>query len=138
MPVKTEQISLSTGGNREVVDLTPRLREIVHSSGVTDGIVVLFAPGSTAGITTIEFEPGLKKDIDQFLERLAPYRASYHHHDTWGDDNGSSHLQAALIGPSLSVPITGGEPALGTWQQAVLVDCDTRPRERSIIVQILY
>lgn len=138
MPVKTDYITVKTEGNRDVVDLTPRLREILGCSGVSDGIAVVFAPGSTAAVTTIEYEPGLKKDIDLFLERIAPYGARYHHHETWHDDNGSAHLQAALIGPSVALPVVKGEPALGTWQQVVLVDCDTRPRDRKIVVQVLY
>ena len=137
MPCQSFQISVSTGGRRDVVDLTPRLREIVRESGISEGLAVIFAPGSTAAVTTIEFEPGLKKDIDLFLERLAPYGAPYHHHETWHDDNGSAHLQAALIGPSLSIPVVGGEPVLGTWQQAVLIDCDTRPRDRKVTVQVI-
>lgn len=138
MPVKTDYITVKTKGNRDVVDLTPRLREILGGSGVSDGIAVVFAPGSTAAVTTIEYEPGLKKDIDLFLERIAPYGARYHHHETWHDDNGSAHLQAALIGPSVALPVVKGEPALGTWQQVVLVDCDTRPRDRKIVVQVVY
>ena len=138
MPVKTDYLSVSTTGNRDVVDLTPELREIIAKHAVSDGIVTLFAPGSTAGITAIEYEPGLKKDIAAFLERIIPYRGTYHHHETWHDDNGSSHLQAALIGPSLSVPVVGGELTVGTWQQAVLIYCDTRPRKRKIVVQMAY
>lgn len=138
MPVKTDYISVSTRGKRDVTDLTHRLREIVREMGVADGIAVVFAPGSTAGVTTVEFEPGLRKDIDQFLDRIIPYGVQYHHHETWHDDNGSSHLQAALIGPSVAVPVVQGEPVLGTWQQVVLIDCDTRPRDREIVVQVVY
>ena len=138
MPVKTDYITVSTKGNRDVVDLTPRVREISRSIGEADGIAVVFAPGSTAGVTTIEYEPGLKKDIDFFLEKLVPYGGRYHHHETWHDDNGSSHLQAAMIGPSVAIPVVEGEPALGTWQQVVLIDCDTRPRKREIVVQVVY
>jgi secondary thiamine-phosphate synthase enzyme len=138
MASKTGYISISSKGNREVIDLTPELREIISKNGITSGIAVIFAPGSTAGITTIEFEPGLKKDIDLFLEKLIPYGGRYHHHETWHDDNGSSHLQAAMIGPSITVPVVDGEPALGTWQQVVLIDCDTRPRKRDIVVQLVY
>jgi secondary thiamine-phosphate synthase enzyme len=138
MPVITEYISVSTKGNRDVTDLTPRLREITRGIGASDGIAVVFAPGSTAGITTVEYEPGLKKDIDLLLERIVPYGGRYHHHETWQDDNGSSHLQAALIGPSVAVPVVKGEPALGTWQQVVLIDCDTRPRKREVVVQVVF
>jgi secondary thiamine-phosphate synthase enzyme len=137
MTVNTGYIQVSTQGNRDVIDLTPDIRDTVNQNGVRDGIVTVFAPGSTAGITAIEFEPGLKKDIELFLEKLIPYRGKYHHHDTWHDDNGSSHLQAAMLGPSLTVPVINGELSLGTWQQVVLIDCDTRPRKRSIVVQMI-
>jgi secondary thiamine-phosphate synthase enzyme len=137
MAVSTGYIEVSTKGNRDCIDLTPDMKEIIRASGVSSGIAVLFAPGSTAGITTLEYEPGLNKDIDLFLERIIPYGGTYRHHETWHDDNGSSHLQAALIGPSLTVPFNDGEPVLGTWQQVVLIDCDTRPRKRKIVVQIV-
>ncbi len=138
MPSVTGYISQSTRGNRDMIDLTPGIRTFVAENGASDGIVTVFAPGSTAAITTVEFEPGLKKDIDQFLNRLIPYGEKYHHHDTWNDDNGSSHIQAAIIGPSVTIPLVNGELSLGTWQQVVLIDCDTRPRNRKIVVQITY
>lgn len=137
MSVSTEFIPVKTNGRRSVVDLTPMVREIVAAKEVQAGIVISFIPGSTAAITTIEYEPGLVKDIDLFFERLLPYEAYYHHHETWHDDNGAAHLQAAVVGPSLTVPIVGGKLALGTWQQIVLIDFDTRPRKREVIVQIL-
>jgi len=137
MSVKTEHISVTTGGRRDVVDITQELRDCVKRSGIRKGIAALFVPGSTAALTTIEYEPGLKRDIDELLERLVPYGGHYHHHETWHDDNGAAHLQAAMIGPSLTLPIIDGAPVLGTWQQVVLIDCDTRPRNRSIVVQIL-
>ncbi|MCP4134956.1 MAG: YjbQ family protein [bacterium] len=138
MTAKTEYIRLASRANRDVIDLTGEIKSIIAESGVSDGIVTVFVPGSTAGITTIEYEPGLKKDMDNFLEKIAPYKDHYSHHETWHDDNGSSHVQAALLGPSLTVPIIEGEIALGTWQQVVLIDCDTRPRDRNVIVQIVY
>jgi secondary thiamine-phosphate synthase enzyme len=138
MSVATGYIQVSTKGNRDVVDLTAQMTELIREKGVKDGIITVFVPGSTAAVTTIEFEPGLKKDIDLFLEKLIPYGANYHHHNTWHDDNGSSHLQASMIGPSLTVPVVDGNLTLGTWQQVVLIDCDTRPRSRSIVVQIVY
>lgn len=137
MAVRTEHITVSSKGNRDVIDLTHELRRIIDKNGIAEGIAALFVPGSTAGITTIEYEPGLTEDIEKVLERLIPYGARYHHHDTWHDDNGSSHIQAALIGPSLTVPVVQGKPVLGTWQQVVLIDCDTRPRSREIVVQLL-
>ena len=133
----TENITLSTKGRRDVIDITPAIRSILTDHNVSNGIVVVFVPGSTAALTTIEYEPGLKKDIDLFLEKLIPYKSHYNHHDTWHDDNGAAHLQAALIGPSVSVPVVDGSLTLGTWQQVILIDCDTRPRDREIIVQIV-
>ncbi|OHD68981.1 MAG: secondary thiamine-phosphate synthase enzyme [Spirochaetes bacterium RBG_16_49_21] len=138
MTVKTEYITTETKGNRDLVDLTPKLREIVKKCGLVNGIITAFAPGSTAGITTIEYEPGLTKDISIFLESLLPYAGNYHHHETWHDDNGSSHLQASFIGPSITVPVVDGDLTLGTWQQVVLIDCDTRPRRRRVVVQMLF
>ncbi len=138
MAVITGNITVSTKGRRDVVDLTSMIQEIISKNGVENGIVVIFVPGSTGAITTIEFEPGLKKDIDIYLEKIFPYSDNYSHHNTWNDDNGAAHLQAALIGPSVSVPIVQGALTLGTWQQIVLIDCDTRPRKRNIVIQIVY
>jgi secondary thiamine-phosphate synthase enzyme len=137
MPVITEYIEVSSEGNRDVIDLTPPLREIIAGKKVRDGLAVLFVPGSTAALTTIECEPGLKRDIDLFLERILPHGAPYRHHETWHDDNGAAHLQAAMIGPSLTVPVVDGSLTLGRWQQVVLIDCDTRPRKRKIVVQVV-
>ena len=138
MAVHTDYIDVETKGRRSVVNLSRQLASIVSKSGVRDGVLTVFVPGSTAALTTVEYEPGLVKDIDAFLERLLPYREHYAHHETWHDDNGAAHLQAALLGPSLTIPIVGGELTLGTWQQPVLIDCDTRPRRRRLVVQILY
>ncbi|MFW5863088.1 MAG: secondary thiamine-phosphate synthase enzyme YjbQ [Spirochaetota bacterium] len=133
----TDTISISTRGRRDVLDITPDLSAIVKKHGVKSGIVVVFVPGSTAALTTIEYEPGLKKDIDVYLDRLFPYGEPYHHHETWHDDNGSSHLQAAMLGPSITIPVVDEKLTLGTWQQVVLIDCDTRPRNRQLVVQML-
>ncbi len=133
----TDSISLSTKGRRDVLDITPELSDIVRTHGIESGAVVVFVPGSTAALTTIEYEPGLKKDMDVYLDRLFPYGEPYQHHETWHDDNGSSHLQAAMLGPSITIPVVDGTLTLGTWQQVVLVDCDTRPRNRQLVVQIL-
>ncbi|MCU0843658.1 MAG: secondary thiamine-phosphate synthase enzyme YjbQ [Spirochaetes bacterium] len=137
MSVHTNYIEVATKGRRDVVDLSRQLVEIVAGTGVQDGVVIVFVPGSTAALTTVEYEPGLVKDLDAFLERLLPHRAEYAHHDTWHDDNGAAHLQAAVMGPSLAIPLVNGELALGTWQQPVLVDCDTRPRKRRLVVQVI-
>ncbi len=138
MAVITDYISVTTKGGRDVIDLTADVQRILGKHGIESGIVVVFAPGSTAGITTIEFEPGLKADMEEFLERILPYGAPYRHHNTWHDDNGAAHLQAAMIGPSLTVPVISGSLALGTWQQIVLIDCDTRSRNRRLVVQMLF
>ncbi len=138
MSTITETITINTQGHGDIIDITHHVREIVSTHAIADGIVCLFVPGSTAAITTIEYEPGLKKDIQIFLEKLIPRHAHYYHHDTWHDDNGSSHVRAAMIGPSITVPVVKGELTLGTWQQIVLIECDTRGRKRRIIVQIVY
>jgi secondary thiamine-phosphate synthase enzyme len=138
MAVITEYIDVATRGNRDMVDLTHGIQQAVVKHKISDGIVVVFVPGSTAAVTTIEYEPGLKKDIEQFLEKILPYTGSYHHHETWHDDNGAAHIQAALLGPSLTVPVVNGALTLGTWQQVVLIDCDTRARKRQVVLQILY
>ncbi len=138
MPSKTDYIQIATQGSRDVIDITGDIKEILIRNNISDGIVTVFAPGSTAAITTIEFEPGLQKDIDHYLNKLFPYGERYHHHETWHDDNGSSHLQAAIIGPSVTVPVISGEMTLGTWQQVVLIDCDTRSRNREIVIQMVY
>jgi len=133
--IRTERIHVRTRGNAEVVDLTGDVERIVRDSGVTDGQALLFVVGSTAALTTIEFEPGLVRDLPELLDRLIP-AGRYHHDETWHDGNGHSHLRASLLGPSLVVPVTGGRLPLGTWQQIVLVDMDIRPRQREIVVQV--
>jgi len=133
MPIQREEIVLKTGGETDILDLTGRVREFV--AGV-DGLVHLFVPGSTAGLTTIEFEPGCLRDLRDAFERVAPRHADYEHNKRWGDGNGFSHVRAAMLGPSLTVPVAGGELALGTWQQIVLVDFDNRPRDRRVIVTL--
>lgn len=136
--VVTEQITLQTRGNTDILDLTDQTRAAVSRSGVTRGTVTLFNVGSTAALSTIEYEPGLvRHDIDAALEKLAPAAGRYEHEETWHDDNGHAHVRATLMGPSLTVPIVDGQLTLGTWQQIVLLDFDTRPRARTVICQIL-
>ena len=135
--VKSEAIRVSTKGNTDVIDVTKDLEAIVKRSGVESGIVTLFVVGSTAGLTTIEFEPGLVKDMKTTFDAIAPQSRPYEHHLTWGDDNGHSHVRAALLGPSVTIPFNAKKLSLGTWQQVVLIDFDTRPREREIVCQIL-
>lgn len=136
MELMTERIAVATRGDAEMVDLTPRLRELVRRHGLVEGQVLVFVPGSTAGVTTVEYEPGLMRDLPEAFERIAPQGARYHHDDTWHDGNGHSHVRASLLGPSLTVPVARGEMLLGTWQQVVLVDFDARPRNRDVIVQL--
>jgi secondary thiamine-phosphate synthase enzyme len=136
--VKTKELRIKTKGNCEVVNLTEIVFEALAGSGIKDGTVTLFNVGSTAGITTTEYEPGLVNyDIAAAFEKIAPENARYEHEETWHDDNGHSHVRASLLGPSLSVPILGGRLTLGTWQQIILVDFDTRARTRTVICQII-
>lgn len=137
MTVRTMEIRIETRGHGDTRDLTADAAEVVRQSGVTGGIVTLFVPGSTAGLTTIEFEPGAVADFARLFEELAPRDAEYRHHLTWGDDNGHAHVRAALLGPSLTVPFAGGRLTLGTWQQIILVDFDTRPRSRTVVAQVM-
>ena len=136
--VKTEQIQVGTQGNNHVVNITDEVGRLVAGSGVTNGVVTVFNVGSTAGITTTEFEPGLANhDIEAAFERIAPAGGRYEHEETWHDDNGHSHVRASLLGPSLAVPLVDGRLTLGTWQQIILVDFDTRARRRTVICQIV-
>ena len=136
--VRTEEIHVKTKGNCHVVDITDEVARAVAGSGLTAGVVTLLNVGSTAGITTTEFEPGLANhDLAAAFERLAPQAGHYVHEQTWHDDNGHSHVRASLLGPSLSVPFVDGQMTLGTWQQIILVDFDTRPRRRTVVCQIM-
>ena len=136
--VETKEIRIKTKGNCDVVNLTEMVIEAIAGSGIKDGSVTLFNVGSTAGITTTEYEPGLVNyDIAAVFEKIAPENARYEHEETWHDDNGHSHVRASLLGPSLSVPVVGGRLTLGTWQQIILVDFDTRARTRTVICQIV-
>src|SRR5215467_1849250 len=135
--IKTTEHVIRTNGHCDIHDLTPALRRELAGTSLKDGHVLVFVAGSTAGVTTVEFEPGLIRDITEFFERLIPEHRDYFHHATWGDDNGSSHLRAALVKPSLTIPFKGGQLMTGTWQQVVLIDFDTRPRQRSMIFQFI-
>lgn len=132
------RLQFATRGNNHVLDITEPVTRAVAQSGIREGIACVLVVGSTAGITTTEAEPGLlNHDLGDFFERIAPDDISYHHEKTWNDDNGHAHVRAALLGPSLSLPVAGGRPPLGTWQQIVLIDFDTRPRQREVIVQVV-
>jgi secondary thiamine-phosphate synthase enzyme len=134
----TQRLTQDTKGFCDIVDITAKFCQIItQEEMVKSGLATLFVVGSTAALTTIEFEPGLRQDLKELVERLIPSERRYHHDDRWGDDNGFSHLRASLFGPSLAIPIENSRPALGTWQQVVLLDFDNRPRTREIIVQIL-
>jgi len=135
--VHGEEISLSTKGFSDIHDLTRRVQQIVENSGVANGIAVVFVTGSTASVSTMEFEPALVEDVRDHIEKLAPHTMRTRHSETWGDDNGFSHIRATLMGPGISVPVANGELVLGTWQQIVLIDHDNRPRTRKVFVQVL-
>lgn len=130
-------IELDTKGEMDIIDITHDVQEIVEESGIENGIVLIFCPGSTGAITTIEYEDGLLYDLPQALEKIAPKNAYYRHEEKWHDGNGHSHVRASIIGPSLTVPIENRRLILGTWQQIVFVECDVRPRRRRIIVHIV-
>jgi secondary thiamine-phosphate synthase enzyme len=128
---------VSTRGQNDAHDITPAVAQAVAASGVHAGVATIFIVGSTAGITTIEFEPGAVADLNRMFEEIAPRRGEYRHHLRWGDDNGSSHVRAAMLGPSLAVPFVAGTLTLGTWQQIMLLEFDTRPRKREYVIQIV-
>jgi secondary thiamine-phosphate synthase enzyme len=131
----TRRHTIRTKGQGDAHDITGVVADAV--SGVEAGIATVFVVGSTAAITTIEFEPGAISDLNAVFEQLAPRRGEYEHHKRWGDDNGSSHVRAAMLGPSITIPIVDGELTLGTWQQVMLLEMDTRARDREIVIQIL-
>lgn len=132
-----DTITISAKGFCDVVDVTDKVQKIVGDSGVKQGIVVVFVPGSTASVTTLEYEPHLVKDLQEFMEQWVPSNKSYRHGEAWGDDNGFSHLRSALLGPSVAVPISDGNLTLGTWQQVVVVDFDNRARKREVVVKVI-
>lgn len=130
-------IDTGTRGFSDVIDITAKVEAIVRESGMSEGLVSVFVIGSTASVTTIEFESGVIEDLKDAIERLAPRDIPYRHDRTWGDGNGFAHVRAALLKPGITVPMTGGAMVLGTWQQIVLVDFDNRPRQRRVAVQIV-
>ena len=135
--VITDNISLHTQGKTDIIDITDQVASKVAGSGVSNGTVSIFIAGSTAGLTTIEYESGLIADFQTLWNRIAPESIRYDHNERWGDGNGYSHIRASLLGPSLTVPFTNRKLVLGTWQQIILVDFDNRPRQRQIILQIM-
>lgn len=138
MEITTTSLTLKTSGFNEIHNITPQISGLLIENKLKKGQVTTFAMGSTTGITTLEFEPGLvQKDVQEMLEKIAPYQKSYIHNQTWGDDNGAAHLRSFLVGTSYCCPFFSGKLLLGTWQQIVFVDFDTRSRDRKIIVQFM-
>lgn len=135
--VKTGSIEVRTEGNAQVLDITSAATQVVQASGITDGIVTLFCPGATGAITTIEYEAGVLEDFQRLFDEIAGPDREYAHNTRMGDGNGHSHVRAALLGPSLTVPFVGGRLTLGMWQHIVFVDFDNRPRQRVLVVQIM-
>jgi secondary thiamine-phosphate synthase enzyme len=134
--IYSHTIQFDTRGHTDMIDVTDRVARIVSQSGILNGFAVIFTPSATSALTTIEYESGALKDLQQLLDQLAPEDGDYHHNARWGDFNGHSHLRAALLGPSLAIPIHAGSLTLGTWQQILFIDFDNRPRQREIFVQI--
>jgi secondary thiamine-phosphate synthase enzyme len=135
--VITQQLGLHTQGHTDIQDITSQVATVVRESGLRSGIVTVFCAGSTGGLTTIEYESGVMADLRQILDEIVSPDRDYQHHLRWGDDNGSAHIRSALIGPSLTVPFVDGSLTLGTWQQIVFLDFDTRPRSRRLVVQVV-
>ncbi|MFQ5568622.1 MAG: secondary thiamine-phosphate synthase enzyme YjbQ [Rhodothermales bacterium] len=134
--VYQDQIPLATQGHRDMHDLTREVGAIVQASGITTGLVNVHVIGSTGAVGTIEFEPGLRRDLPEILDTLMPPGTHYGHEQAWHDGNGHSHLQATMLGPSLSVPVGSGTPILGTWQQIFFLECDIKPRSRTLVVTV--
>lgn len=137
MAVESREFKINTKGYCDIRDVTDTVAELVQQSEISDGTVTVFTPGSTAGVTTIEYEPGLLEDLPDLFEKLAPRGVPYAHDATWGDGNGFSHVRAALLGASLTVPVKSKSLLLGTWQQIVVIDFDNKSRGRRVIVQIM-
>ena len=137
MKLFTAYLVLKTKGNADIIDITDKVQKQVEGSNLKEGQVTLFVPGSTGGLTTMEFEPNLAKDLKKAFERIAPENMEYAHHITWGDYNGHSHIRASLLGPSLTVPFKEKRLTLGTWQQIVFIDFDTSSRTRKLSLQII-
>jgi secondary thiamine-phosphate synthase enzyme len=135
--VRTTELALQTQGHTDILNITDQVARAVGSSGISEGLVTVFTPSSTSALTTLEYEPGAIADLKHALDEIAPANRDYQHNLKWGDGNGSAHLRAALVGPSLTVPLVNGQLALGTWQQIIFLDFDNRPRRRTLIVRIV-
>lgn len=136
MELETYSINISTKGNCDITDITDQVRDLILKNNFIEGNVLVFAAGSTAGITTIEYEPGLLNDYPKFFDRIAPENINYEHDNTWHDGNGHSHIRSSIQGTSLTIPFSNGRLLLGTWQQIIFVDFDNRSRRREIVIQI--
>ena len=137
MEIITDRLQLETTGNNDMIDITGRLRLLLSKHKLKSGNLLVFVPGSTAGLTTIEYETGLKQDFSSFMDRIIPRSIRYSHEETWNDGNGHSHIRASLLGPSIAIPFSEGALLLGNWQQVVLIDFDVRHRTRNLIVQLM-
>jgi secondary thiamine-phosphate synthase enzyme len=137
VPVHSGELRLSTRGDADTIDVTDGVRRVVEASGVSEGLATAFVRGSTAALTTMEYEPGGIADLQALLDRLIPRHGDYEHNRLNNDTNSHAHQRASIVGPSESVPVVGGRLALGTWQQIILIDFDDRPRERTVVVQVL-
>jgi secondary thiamine-phosphate synthase enzyme len=137
MKVLTGYVEISTRGHTDIVDITQQVEQVLEESELKNGSLTVFVSGSTAGITSIEYEPGLLKDLPEAFEKMAPTGVTYHHDAAWGDGNGYAHVRAAMLGSSFTVPFDNGKLLLGTWQQIVVIDFDNRPRKRSVVVQMM-
>ncbi len=137
MKVLTGYVEISTRGHTDIVDITQQVEQVLEESELKNGSLTVFVSGSTAGITSIEYEPGLLKDLPEAFEKMAPTGVTYHHDAAWGDGNGYAHVRAAMLGSSFTVPFDNGKLLLGTWQQIVVIDFDNRPRKRSVVVQLM-
>jgi secondary thiamine-phosphate synthase enzyme len=137
MQIKLNHIFLTTQGNTDIIDITQRVNDCLHSSNLMNGLVTIFCPSSTSGVTTIEYEPGVVQDFKRIFNTMIPIEFNYHHDEAWHDGNGHSHIRAALLKASITIPVVDGRMTLGTWQQLVYIDFDTKPRKREIIIQIL-
>jgi secondary thiamine-phosphate synthase enzyme len=135
--VVTRTLELATSGHTQIVDITNRVANLLAESGLKEGLATIFSVGSTTGVTTVEYEPGLMKDLQELFEKLAPEKASYKHEEAWHDGNGYAHVRSSLCKTSLPVPFTGGKLILGTWQQIVFIDFDNRTRQRQIVAQFI-
>ena len=134
--IYSDYIRINTEGKNEITDISPDVRDLLGKSGIKNGSVLVFVPGATGALTTIEFEPGLISDFPELMEKLIPEAGDFQHNRTWGDGNGHSHLRASMIGPSLTIPVIEGELILGTWQQIIFLEFDNKPHNRRIVVQV--